>query len=47
MRISEMKKQALEALKGKWGFVVLGTFVFFFRVPVTVTTRILSRFVEY
>ena len=29
MRISEMKKQALGALKGKWGFVVLGTFVFF------------------
>ena len=29
MRISEMKKQALGALKGKWGLVVLGTFVFF------------------
>ena len=29
MRISEMKKQALGALKGKWGFVVLCTFIFF------------------
>ena len=27
MRISEMKKQALGALKGKWRLVVLGTFV--------------------
>lgn len=29
MRISEMKKQALGALKGRWGFAVLGTFLFF------------------
>ncbi len=29
MRISEMKKQALGTLKGKWGLVVLCTFVFF------------------
>ena len=29
MKISKMKKQALGALKGKWGFVVLCTFVFF------------------
>ena len=29
MKISEIKKQALGALKGKWGLAVLATFVFF------------------
>lgn len=29
MKISEVKKQALEALKGNWGLSVLATFVFF------------------
>lgn len=29
MKISEVKKQALEALKGKWGLAVLATFVLF------------------
>ena len=29
MKISEVKKQALGALKGKWGLAVLATFVFF------------------
>lgn len=29
MRISEIKKQSLEALKGKWGLAVLVTFLFF------------------
>ena len=29
MKISEIKKQALGALKGNWGLAVLATFVFF------------------
>ncbi len=29
MKIPEVKKQALGALKGKWGLAVLATFVFF------------------